>query len=244
MTLSSEKRLDDLANRATDVLRDLGFGAHEAAVIVALNRLGSASVAELSTDTEIHHANLYAVLESLSRKGLVVSQQGRPRIYQFAPLSHMKEMLTAKVKQLLQDLQEIHDARDQKAEIPTLIYTIRGESDVLAKMQAVIERANASLLIVAPSLTELGIRIIDSLREAANRGVKLRAILGERAFIEDLDFQQRIKEDTTAIDIVADSQEALISMPDLSICGWADNPLISFQLEGFLQQTWENSRKV
>jgi sugar-specific transcriptional regulator TrmB len=226
------------------VLRDLGFGAHESAVIIALNRLGSASVASLSSETGIHHANLYAILEGLAGKGLVVSQEGRPRIYQFAPLSHMEEMLTTKVKQLLQDLKEIHDARDKKTEIPTLIYTIRGETDVLAKMQAMIDRASASLLIVAPNLAELGIRILDSLRKAARRGVKIRAILGERAFVEELDFQQRIKEDTTAIDIVADSQEAMISMPDLSICGWADNPLISFQLEGFLQQTWENARKV
>ena len=156
----------------------------------------------------------------------------------------MEEMLTTKVRQLLQDLQEIHDARDKKTEIPTLIYTIRGEADVLARMQAVIERATSTLLLVAPSLPDLGSRIIDALRDAVNRGVKIRAILGEEAKIENLKFQQRIKEETMAIDIVADSQEALISMPDLSICGWADNPLISFQLEGFLQQTWENSRKV
>jgi hypothetical protein len=41
---------------------------------------------------------------------------------------------------------------------------------------------------------------------------------------------------------VVDGAEALIAMPDLSVCGWADNALISLQLEGFLEQTWNMSR--
>jgi sugar-specific transcriptional regulator TrmB len=65
MTLSSEKNADEISTRASSFLRELGFGAHETAVILALNNQESATVADLYSETGIHHANLYAVLDSL-----------------------------------------------------------------------------------------------------------------------------------------------------------------------------------
>jgi sugar-specific transcriptional regulator TrmB len=244
MTLSAETDLEEVNARANNNLRELGFGVHESAVILALNRLGSAAVSDLSTETGIHHANLYSVLDSLASRGLVVTHEGRPRVYQFAPLVHLEEMLTAKVNQLLTDLKELHEARTKKTEVPALIYTIRGESDVVAKMSGMISRARESILIVAPSLEMLGHAVLQVLEEASERELTIQAILGTPSDISGVRLEQRIKEDTMAIDLVVDSTEALISMPDLSICGWADNPLISIQLEGFLQQTWDISKKV
>jgi sugar-specific transcriptional regulator TrmB len=244
MTLSAETDLEEVNARANSNLRELGFGVHESAVILALNRLGSAAVSDLSTETGIHHANLYSVLDSLASRGLVVTHEGRPRVYQFAPLVHLEEMLTAKVNQLLTDLKELHEARTKKTEVPALIYTIRGESDVVAKMSGMISRARESILIVAPSLEMLGHAVLQVLEEASERELTIQAILGTPSDISGVRLEQRIKEDTMAIDLVVDSTEALISMPDLSICGWADNPLISIQLEGFLQQTWDISKKV
>ncbi|RLI57180.1 MAG: hypothetical protein DRP09_04045 [Candidatus Thorarchaeota archaeon] len=238
-----EDGLKRTTTRATDLLRELGFGAHEAAVIVALTALGSATVSGISAETGIHHANLYTVLDALSHRGLVVSQEGRPRVYRIPSLSHMEEMLIAKVRQLREDLEELHKTRHERREIPTLIYTVRGEVDVVAKIVGLIERAVETLLVVAPSLDALGERVLQSIAEATKRGVRIRAILAEPTSFDTAGMEQRIKRDTMAIDMVADSKEALISMPDLSVCGWADNPFISVQLEGFLEQTWQNSKK-
>ena len=107
-----------------------------------------------------------------------------------------------------------------------------------------IARAEDTILLVAPKLDDFGEGVIAALEEAAGRGVKIRSILGIGRDLNIQNFQQRIKEDTLAIDVVIDSEEALISMPDLSVCGWTDNPLISMQLEGFLEQTWQMSKKV
>ena len=113
----------------------------------------------------------------------------------------------------------------------------------MSKMLSMISRAEDTILLVAPKLEDFGERVLAALNEAARRGVKIRSILGTKSDLKIPNFQQRIK-DTQAIDIVIDSEEALISMPDLSVCGWADNPLISIQLEGFLEQTWQMSKKV
>ena len=244
MTLSAGDNSGDPGVRASSTLRELGFGAHESAVVLALNRLGAAPVSDLSSETGIHHANLYAVLEALEARGFVLSDEGRPRVYQFAPLTHLEEMLTAKVKQLVIDLKKLQETRDARSEVPTLIYTIRGEAEVAAKMQGMLARAQGSITLVAPDIKMLGSAALDALSAASARGVKIQAILGEVADISDVKLDQRVKEDTAAIDIVVDSTEALISMPDLSVCGWADNPLISIQLEGFLQQTWQIAKKV
>ncbi len=243
MTLSSEKNADDVTARASTFLRELGFGVHETAVILALNTQESATVADLYSETGIHHANLYAVLDSLIGRGLVVLHQGRPKVYQFAPLAHIEEMFSSKIEQLLQDLKTLQESRKTKDILPALIYTIRGNADVLAKMLAMINRAENSIFLVAPDLESLGMIILEHLQQALERGVKVRAILGKRPDEAQLRIQYRIKRNTLAIDLVIDSIEALISMPDLSVCGWADNALISMQLEGFLQQSWELAKK-
>jgi sugar-specific transcriptional regulator TrmB len=244
MNLSSLKSADEITFRAGATLRELGFGAHETAVILALNMRESATVAELADETGIHHANLYSVLDTLVGKGYVVLQEGRPKVYRFAPLPHLKETLTSKLKQLFEDLVKLQGSSASTSAIPALIYTIRGTNDVLSKMLSMVSRAQDTILLVAPKIEDFGEGIITAIEEAATRGVKIRSILGEQTSFNVPNFQQRLKEDTQAIDIVIDSEEALIAMPDLSVCGWADNPLISMQLEGFLEQTWQIAKKV
>ena len=243
MTLSSEMNADEVSSRASSFLRELGFGAHETAVILALNTQESATVADLYTETGIHHANLYAVLDSLIGRGLVVLHQGRPKVYQFAPLAHVEDMFSSKIEQLLQDLKTLQESRKSKDVLPALIYTIRGSTDVLAKMLAMINRAEKTIFLVAPDLDSLGMIVHEHLQQAQKRGVKIHAILGKKPDKTQLRIQHRIRRNTLAIDVVIDSIEALISMPDLSVCGWADNALISMQLEGFLQQSWELAKK-
>ncbi|MFW9834222.1 MAG: TrmB family transcriptional regulator [Candidatus Thorarchaeota archaeon] len=244
MNLSILKSADEITFRAGATLRELGFGAHETAVILALNMRESATVAELADETGIHHANLYSILDTLVGKGYVVLQEGRPKVYRFAPLSHLRETLTSKLKQLFEDLVKLQESHASTSVVPALIYTIRGTIDVLSKILSMISRAKKTILLVAPRLDDFGEGVLNSLEEAANRGVKLRSVLGAMSDFKIPNFQQRLKEDTQAIDIVIDSEEALIAMPDLSVCGWADNPLISMQLEGFLEQTWQIAKKV
>ncbi|MFW9787915.1 MAG: TrmB family transcriptional regulator [Candidatus Thorarchaeota archaeon] len=244
MNLSSLKTADEVSIRAGTTLRELGFGAHETSVILALNTRECATVSDLADETGIHHANLYSVLDTLVGKGFVVVQEGRPKVYQFAPLSHLKETLTSKLKQLFEDLTKLQESRVSTTAVPALIYTIRGTSDIMSKMLSMISRTKSTILMVAPSIDDFGERALQALEDAATRGVKIRAILGTITDRKISNFQQRIKDDTLAIDIVIDSEEALISMPDLSVCGWADNPLISMQLEGFLEQSWQMSKKV
>jgi sugar-specific transcriptional regulator TrmB len=244
MNLSGLKAADEISARAGATLRELGFGAHETAVILALNSKECATVSDLADETGIHHANLYSILDALVGKGFVVVQQGRPKIYRFAPLSHLKDSLASRLKQLFEDLTRLQESRLPTTTVPALIYTIRGAGDVMTKILSMISNSKRTILLVAPALDNLGVGIVDALKIAADRGVKISSILGSKSDMKIPNFQQHIKEDTLAIDIVIDSEEGLISMPDLSVCGWTDNPLISMQLEGFLEQTWQMSRKV
>jgi sugar-specific transcriptional regulator TrmB len=236
--------------RALNVLRELGFSAYEARVIVALNKLESATVAEISEQTEhpehpkIHHANLYTILDSLIARGLVVSIEDRPRIYQFSPLQHFKDLLNTKVKQLVHELEKLQKERESKETIPALIYTIKGKSNIESKILQMLSKSKTRIILSAPSLEDFSSAFLSMLSSASNKGVKVKAILaknpGEIGFI----LNHRIKKDSHAFNLVVDGMEALISMPDFSICGWADNVLISLQLETFLQQMWKLAKKV
>ncbi|MFW9920352.1 MAG: TrmB family transcriptional regulator [Candidatus Thorarchaeota archaeon] len=242
MSLANESSISAIETRVTEVLRDLGYGVHETSVIIALNQLTSATVSDLHNATGIHHANLYSVLDGLISQGLVVSNEGRPREYQFTPLNHLEDVLTTKVSQLIEGLRRIQEERVSQGIIPALIYTIRGNQDVLAKVLSMINRAEERILLVGPSIEAFGDAVILALEDAISRGVKIRAIFGVPMKSTKAKIQQRIKEDTLAINLVADGKEAMIAIPDLSVCGWADNALISLQFEGFLEQTWNNAR--
>ncbi|RDE11612.1 MAG: hypothetical protein C4K48_11200 [Candidatus Thorarchaeota archaeon] len=243
MTSSSDTMADEVRIRASSCLRELGFGAHETAVILALIGQESATVADIYAETGIYHANLYAVLDTLIGRGLVVLQQGRPKVYQFAPLAHIEEMFSSKLEQLLRDLKFLQESSKSRITTHALIYTIRGSTDVLAKIVAMIGRAEKSIFLVAPDLDSLGMMVREKLLEAKERRVKIRAILGRKLDTSELGIPYRTRTDTQAVDLVIDSIEALISMPDLTVCGWADNALISTQLEGFLEQSWKSSGK-
>ncbi len=244
MSLASDLNINSVESRVTEVLRDLGFGVHETSVIIALNQLASATVSDLHSNTGIHHANLYSVLDGLISRGLVVSNEGRPREYQFAPLNHLEDLLSTKVNQLIEGLRTIQEERATQGAIPSLIYTIRGRQDVVSKILSMINRAEDRILLVGPDLLTLGTMVIDAVKEAAYRGVRVRTILGTQSETLDRMVQQRIKEDALAINLVTDGKEAMIAVPDLSVCGWADNALISLQFEGFLEQTWKNARTI
>jgi hypothetical protein len=105
-----------------------------------------------------------------------------------------------------------------------------------------VSRASERILLVTPSMDMFDEPVHAALRTASERGVSIRLIVAEESDTHDYEVEQRIREDTLAVNLVVDGAEALISMPDLSVCGWADNALISLQLEGFLEQTWNMSR--
>ncbi len=238
-----DERLEAVENRASNNLRELGFGVHESLVIVALNKMQSATVSEISSATGIHHANLYTILDGLEGKGLVVSDNSRPRRYVFAPLSHIEDYLESKVHALMIDLKKIQQSRISDSLIPTLIYTIRGHDDVLNKILSMISKVSERILLVTPALEIMGDPVIEALENASRGEVEIRLILGQDV---DVPFksEKRLKDDTLAINLVVDGKEALISMPDLTVCGWADNHLISLQFEGYLEQTWELARMI
>lgn len=242
MTVASEERIEHVSSRAGAILRELGFGAHETSVVLALNQMESASVADLSSATGIHHANLYSILEGLVSRSLVIEHEGRPRRFEFAPISHMRDLFLTKLDQVIQDLERIQSERESKQALPTLIYTIRGRPAIESKIQGMVSRAKERILLATPSMETFGEPIHAALRNAAERGVDIRLILAQEAEGLDYKVHQRVREESQAINLVTDGEEALISMPDLSVCGWADNALISLQLEGFLEQTWKISR--
>ncbi|MFW9802960.1 MAG: TrmB family transcriptional regulator [Candidatus Thorarchaeota archaeon] len=231
-----------MSSRAEATLREFGFGAHESSVILSLNQLESATVADLSTATGIHHANLYSVLDGLVSRGLVIEHEGRPRRFEFTPLSNARDLLSTRLDQLILDMERIQQERETTQHLPTLIYTIRGRSIVESKIQGMISKATERILLVTPTLEMFDEPFHVALKTASERGVSIRLMVAEAADELDYKVEQRIREDTLAVNLVVDGAEALISMPDLSVCGWADNALISLQLEGFLEQTWNMSR--
>jgi len=54
-----------------EILRDIGFSKNESKVYLTLLRLGSSSATNIIQESGLHRSNVYDVLESLTKKGLV-----------------------------------------------------------------------------------------------------------------------------------------------------------------------------
>lgn len=242
MTMMDTQRFQELGTRTNALLRELGFGFHEAMVIIALSQVESSAVSDLSTVTGIHHANLYSVLDGLVAKGIVMAHEGRPKVYEIAPLNHFRDLLTSRVDRVVEDLELIQSQSKREVAVPTLIFTISGKLDVEMKILGMMAKAKGKILLSAPNMPQLGGSINAALIDAADRDVEVRLILTEPVQT-DSSFEQRIKRNTHAVNLVVDREEALIAMPDLSVCGFADNTLIALQLEDYLEQTWNMARK-
>ena len=103
------------------VLVELGLTKNEVKVYLALLKLGSGTVLEITKVSKVHRVNVYDVLERLSEKGLISNVvESDKRIYsaanpeQFTELLKEKEMLLSKV---LPELKNVYNLKKEKQQV-------------------------------------------------------------------------------------------------------------------------------
>ncbi len=227
--------------RAVSLLRKLGFSPYESEALVALFKLGPATVSDLHKVTKIPHANLYSVMEKLAERGFVIISPGRPKIFKAVPPEEVKTELTKTVTELTDILKKI-EQESKSTETWEILYTIRGQDNVISKIEAMISSCTENLMVVAPSLSIFPQQIFDRLKRASERIADFRIITSDdRVTISGV--HHRIGDGISAIDVITDDHQSLISLPDFSVCGWIENPIITMHFKQFLEQMWSNSKE-
>ncbi len=86
------------------VFARLGFSKYEAKTYATLCACGRLKMRELARYSSVPQSKIYVVAESLEEKGAVVISRAMPATAQSVPL---KEIASSRVKQYLQDAQEV-----------------------------------------------------------------------------------------------------------------------------------------
>jgi len=221
------------------VLQGLGLTEYEARTYTALVSLGSATPRDVASLAGIPYPSVYDALETLSKKGWVEVSLGRPKRYRARPPELMERDSVKMVKDAFTQLKELYESAGRGAEKPEIIYTISGRNRVVEKIREMLSRAETEVTLVLPNYGELAPKISQALNSLVKRKVKVRLI---KEFPEEIPEGLEVKfhKPVLAVDILVDGREAMISMPDYSVCGWVENPIIAKHFKEFLELLWVN----
>lgn len=230
--MSDPDRLKDYIESLSRELQSLGFTQYEAKAYVALVAHGYGDVDIISQTAGIPRTSGYKVLSSLVDKGLAIETHGRPKIYKPVPLNDVKTAMTKRIDGIFSTLASIHGLVSEIG-VPQLIYTLTGKKRVIEKIREYIEMSTYRMLLSIPTMTEFRKVYSKDLQSVLSRGVKTIIITSPLQKVPEGVTVYR-KEGILAIDLICDTERALIAAPDFSACGFTENAFLAEHLERFI----------
>jgi len=135
----------------------LGLSTNAAKAYLALLSRPSTSAGFLCNETGIPDSKIYYALSELSKKGMIIVQEGTPNIYK--PL-HPKEAINNLKQQLVENLNQMTAQADSLADSLSpmfesvegreeigLAYVIRGQRNIIRKMKDLISSAEDEVVV-------------------------------------------------------------------------------------------------
>jgi len=191
-------------DRIVSRLKELGLSTHEALAYTALLTNPNITASTLCKETNIPDSKIYYALDGLSKKGMLIIQQGNPNLYRPIPpkeaIANLKQLLTDRLNEKIKEadvlvdmLTPIHD-RAEKPEELELAYIIRGQKNILNRMNALIQTSRREITVFIP-FPEVLQEIRTALKEAKEkRRVKLNiAVTPEVMKSEELSDMGEVK---------------------------------------------------
>jgi sugar-specific transcriptional regulator TrmB len=163
-------------------LKELGLSTHEAVTYITLLAHPNLSASTLCKETGIPDSKIYYGLDGLLKKGMIIVQRSVPNIYTAV---HPKEAIANLKNQLMETLNEKMEKADtlinllspiyesaEKPEEIELAYIIRGQRNIIRKMNDLIKSARKEVTLLVSHLP-----IIQSLKTSLNNAKQRRVTL-------------------------------------------------------------------
>lgn len=151
-------------------LKDFGLNSYESKLWTALLSRGVSTAGELSDIANVPRSRSYDVLESLERKGFIITKLGKPIKYIAVPPSSVIERVQKKVVEdaekqtklieslkgsdVLSELSLLHSKGIEMVEPADLTGAIKGRSNIIDHIETMLKHAEKSVVIIT---TEEGI---------------------------------------------------------------------------------------
>jgi len=224
-----EKELADISK----YFEKFAMTEYELRAFLALVMLGTSTPDNIAMTARIPRTSTYKILEKLEERGLITSMEGRPKVFKARNIYEVRKMFSENVDVLFEKLTELSDILTEKGE-PQLIFTIYGKERVIEKMKEVLNSAEKYATISTPKLREIRQELGKEIESALSRNVTVNIVAPDNQRAPP---GTRIYRNNSLIatDLVADGSKAIIAAPDLSACGFTDNPILAEHLNEFVE---------
>jgi len=247
-----------ISEEAKRVLQELGLTEYETRAYLSLLERGAMAATQVSEHSNVPYSKIYETLNSLEKKGWIKSEKGRPN--QYYPKSPAEALTAAKLQlkdtmkaweqAILNELQPLYDKREIK-EKPD-IWILRGEFNILAKLQEMLDKAKNELMIAAPISTKTLVKVaFPMLNSLQNKSVKILFLISKdvkEMGIEGITkiAKVRTREHMFGGGIIIDGKEALLLLgeekPSLVI--WSNHiGLVKFAKDYF-EYLWNTAKDI
>ena len=215
-------------------MEKIGLSPYEARAYIALIAHGYGNAETIAETAQIPRTSAYKILQSLQSKGFAIATQGRPQIYKPEPPSKVYENFKSQLEDTCGKLEMLHEIVREKG-MPQLIFTIADKTKVIEKIGELIDKSTTTIILSAPSFSELRSALDKNIQNALKRGVDFNLVTspGQGVPYDQMNVVKR--KGLLATDIVCDKNQALIAAADLSACGYTDNELLAEHLHRFLE---------
>jgi sugar-specific transcriptional regulator TrmB len=253
----------------TDLLLGLGLTLNQAKIYLAILKLEKTTVSEVAKFSKVRREDVYRILPSLEKMGLVERLLGKPTQIRATPISDALSFLIAEEKSKSDDrltgmrnkVQRLSD-KDWKQPLPgeeSIYILIAEKKAILAKTSELIRNSRKELTLIAdkariiPTLSQFSVEC----RQAIKKGSQIRLIFeGDKSdgllkekvnkLIDGTSVHIKFNPESLNHFIMSDDKEALITTSRESGLGespslWTNNSNLIGLLRTAFESDWQKA---
>ena len=250
-------------------LTNLGLTIDQARLYLALLQCGPATARQLANTSKIARPDIYRIIPTIEKQGIVEKLMTRPISYQAVPaLLVLPNMIKRKATEqtlLIKETEELlanlrcNEARESQDE-ETSSVMVYGKDGVIQRLKVALARASISVCIVTSRerFSDAIFEFADEYRKALKKGIKINiateqpiqrksALQITRRFSKNTNFKVKFTTSSQpAVMTVIDDEEAFITMaavaplPSTTVL-WSKNPSLVTLARSYFESSWINS---
>jgi len=199
--------MEPRVNQLKYSLTDMGLNEYQASALAYLMYLGETKATDLSKASGVPNARIYGVLEELSQKGLVIVRPGRPALYAPMAPEEIADGLIADTREEIRERLTVVESHKKNfssianevflkggsVKVRTPLIRIVSVGDVSVEETRRLYRGARSDILILTRAMEYLPQVIDELRDAVSRGLRVRVLMRSRGSLKGSDAEKRDK---------------------------------------------------